>query len=184
MTHRIDIVVGAALFLSTVAGCAGSRYGLEEPSYPGIEVESRVLALRIADPRPVVPTDVALVRPRGSRTLAVAVPRQFVPAAVGRLGAVVAGAGPSLEVVAEVERADVVWAPGGRGATVHVAFTFSVYRGNGELLQRGYGQAAAQVSDDALSPEVVKATALDAFDRYWASEKTLIGINRAIRGQG
>jgi hypothetical protein len=197
MTHSFDFVsslrssVGAVLVAASLMGCAGSRYGLEEPSYPGIEVESRVLTLRIADPRLGVSSEATPVRPRDLRPGAsaatpVALPPQFVPAAAQRLGEVVAGEGPTLEVVAEVDRADVVWSRTSAGTTarVNVAFTFSVYAANGALLQRGSGRAMAQVPGDAVGTDVVRATALEAFDRYWASEQTLVGLNQAIGARG
>jgi hypothetical protein len=72
----------------------------------------------------------------------------------------------------------------GEVTRVLVRLQFEVKVKDGPVLRRAESQASADIPRDEASPEeielVLGATALNAFDRYWANEATLAGLNRDV----
>jgi hypothetical protein len=198
-SHRFSsLLKWTSILLCTGAlmGCAGSRYGLEAASYSDVRVDARSLDLKVADARGVPAVDRAQVKaPQSlgagkSQTVPVGLPQSFKLAAAERLGEIADGDGPKLQVVAEIEQAHLVFASRAQGdvAEIDVEITFSVYDQNGDLVQRGTTNSSGQVAADGATPDdfsaAVEATALNALDKYWAREKTVTALNRAIGTRG
>ena len=110
--------------------------------------------------------------------------------AAERLRDLADGDGPTLEVMVEVARAEVVWSstPEGPSARVHVVIDLTVYDATGAVLQQGRAGAAGAVEADDATPaeltQAVEATALNALDRYFARERTVTALNRALANRG
>jgi hypothetical protein len=76
----------------------------------------------------------------------------------------------------------------GPAAKVLVVIDCSVYDAAGTVLHQGRAGATGAVeAADATPAEItqaVQATALNAFDRYFARDKTVAALNRALEGRG
>jgi len=188
-------LTAALVFAASLMGCAGARYGLEAPSAPADQVDAKAIELRVADVRQLNPVDKRLAAPSGLKAgksvkVPVDLPRGFRMAAAQRLKDIADGDGATVEVVAEVERANVIWAADAEGTTakVDVTITFSVYDQNGGLMQRGSESATGELDGEDADPAelaaAIEATAINAFDQYWAREKTVVGLNQALGGRG
>jgi hypothetical protein len=193
--RTLQQLAAALLFSASLMGCAGARYGLESPSAPAGQVDAKAMELRVADVRQLNPADQRIEAPAriksGSTVKApVNLPKGFRLAAAERLKDIADGSGSTVEVVAEVEQANVIWSADAEGTTakVHVTITFSVYDENGGLMQRGTESATGELDGEDAEPTelaaAVEATALNAFDQYWAREKTVVGLNQALGGRG
>ncbi len=185
-----------ALAAASLMGCAGSRYGLEAPSGSPPEIDAARMELKVIDTRGAPAADrIELSAPARledgeSCRVPVGLTTGYKLAAARRLQGIVDGDGSTLEVLVEVNRAEVEWSstPEGPSARVRVAVDLTVYDANGSVLQRGKSKAEGTVEAGDVTPteltQAVEATALNAFDRYFAREKTVTALNRALGGRG
>jgi hypothetical protein len=187
-----------AILLCTAGlmGCAGSRYGLEAASCSGVDIDARALQFKVADSRGAPAADRAelsvpkQLKAGAALRVPVGLTTKFKVEAARQLSEMADGDGATLEVVTEVNNAEVAWSKQADGdvAKVTVDLTFSVYDDSGNLVQRGSASSTGELSADDASPEeltaAVEATALNALSKYWAREKTVAGLNKALGGQG
>jgi len=185
-----------ALAAASLMGCAGTRYGLQAPSGSPAEVDAARMELKVIDTRGAPAADrVELGAParldtRQSHRVPVGLTTGYKLAAAKRLCDLVDGDGPTLEVLVEVKQAEVEWSstPEGPSAKIHVAIDLTVYDADGDVLQRGEAQSTGTVEAGETTPEeltqAVEATALNAFDHYFAREKTVTALNRALSDHG
>ena len=205
MTHRntscsslLNLCKWTAIALATTSlmGCAGTRYGLEAPSSSPSEIDAAAMELRVIDTRGAPAADRIELSPpahlevRATRRVPVGLTTGYKLAVAQRLRDIVDGDGSTLEVLVEVERAEVEWSatPEGPVAKVRVAVDLTVYDADGGVLQRGKSHAEGRVEAEDATPseltEAVEATALNAFDRYFAREKMVTALNRALANRG
>jgi hypothetical protein len=187
---------GIALAAAILMGCAGSRYGLEAPSSAPAEIDASRMDLKVIDTRGAPAADrVRLGAPagleaQGHSRVPVGLTTGYKLAAAERLRHLVDGDGSALELLVEVERAEVEWSstPEGPAAQVRVAVGLTVYDSDGTVLQRGKSRAEGRVEPGEVTPneltQAVEATALNAFDRYFAREKMVTALNRALGNRG
>lgn len=172
----IAVLTGACV-LALSAGCRVPRHVHDPLEYPETKVTSSALELDVVD-----------ARPRGAvpSVRELSLPQDFAAAARARLASISAGQGPLITVRVGVGAADEVELVDARGEVtrVLVRLQFEVRVKDGPVLRRAESQASADIPRDEASPEeidfVLGATALNAFDRYWANPATLTGLNRDL----
>jgi hypothetical protein len=153
----------------------------EPREYPALKIASRSLELRVVDERP------ANTDPSVRELL---LPDDFEARARARLSTQLSGAGPQLRVVVSLAQLEALEIVDARGEMTRVVCRFEVEIGSGDgpVLRRAETQSNADLPRDEATAEeiatVLDATALDAFDRYFADERTLEALNRDLAAQG
>lgn len=165
------------LGLALVSGCSVPRQVHEPRPYPEIRVDSSRIELHVLDARPGnVPPSVQQL----------ALPVSFSASAQARLNGVLSGHGPALDVTLHVVAADQVELLDARGemTRVRVKLSLEVSVKDGPVLRHAESESSSDLPRDEATDEevafVLEATALDAFDRYFARLDTLLSINRDI----
>jgi hypothetical protein len=167
----------AALSSALASGCRVPREVHEPRPYPQIKLESSAIRVVVLDSRPPVAT------PSEQRLV---LPGDFEANAQRRLTSLLAGHGPSLHVRVQLGAADAVDVLDARGEMTRVVVTldFEVTVASGVQLRTAQSQSSSDLPRDEATPEeinfVLGATALDAFDRYWANPDTLTRLNRDL----
>jgi hypothetical protein len=102
------------------------------------------------------------------------------------LTGLLAGHGPALDVIVHVVAADEAELVDARGemTRVSVKLSLEVSVKDGPVLRHAESGSSSDLPRDEASDEevefVLEATALDAFDRYFANPDTLLTINRDL----
>jgi hypothetical protein len=108
-------------------------------------------------------------------------PASFKAAAEARLRKITGPSGPALKVVARIAQAHSgeVESKKGPMLRVEVELEFQVLAEDGTVIRRGTGASWGAVTEDKADDfdEVLRATWLNAFDQYWASEETITKLN-------
>jgi hypothetical protein len=173
---NLSLCLGLTALAGDVA-CSVPRQVHEPRPYPELRLSSRRLELQVRDQRPRA--DLPSVRQ-------LFLPRSFEPAAKQRLSRLVGERGPALRVTADVVRADEVGLVDARGemTRVLVKLSFEIAVVDGPLLRRAESQSSSDLPRDEATPEevdfVLEATALDAFDRYFAERSTLESLQHDL----
>lgn len=148
--------------------------------YSGLDLACSALELEVVDARPAPPEGV----PRDSKQLSW--PREFEDHARQRLLEMVGGSGPALRIVSRVAAADELELVDARGEMTRVLVTlaFDVQVKDGPMLRHAEAQSVSDIPRHEATPEeidfVLGATAVNAFDRYWASAATVGSLNREL----
>jgi hypothetical protein len=117
-------------------------------------------------------------------------PSDFEARARARLAPHLSGAGPELSVVVSLAQLEAVEIVDARGEMTRVVcrFELEIRSGSGPVLRRAETQSNADLPRDEATTEelavVLDATAIDAFDRYFADERTLQALNRDLAARG
>lgn len=149
----------------------------EPREYPALKIESSALDLRVVDSRPNG-SDPSVVELR--------LPSDFEARARARLQAQLAGQGSELRVVVSLAQLEALEIVDARGEMTRVVcrFELEIGSGSGPVLRRAETQSSADLPRDEANPDeialVLDATAIDAFDRYFADERTLQALNRDL----
>lgn len=175
------VIARAVTAAVVVTGCSAPRRVQEPIEYPAdVKLECSRVKLDVVDPRiPGAPGS-----DPGARQLAW--PATFEAAAQSHLARIVAGQGPALAIAGRVGAADEIELVDARGETTRVSVTlhFDVSLEGGPLVRRAEAHSAYDIPRHEATPEeievVLDATALDAFDRYWANRGTLTSLNREL----
>lgn len=170
-------ILSGALGLALCLGCRVPRHVHDPLEYPETKVTSSAVELDVVDARPkgTVPS---------LRELSL--PPDFAATARARLERIIAGQGPLLDVRVGVGAVDEIELVDARGEVTRIVvrLEFEVRVKDGPVLRSAESQASADIPRDEASPEEVElvlgATALNAFDRYWANPTTLTGLNRDL----
>lgn len=163
-----------------VTACRVPERVHEPREYPALKIASGSLELRVVDERP------ANTDPSVHELL---LPGDFEARARARLSAQLAGAGPELRVVVSLAQLEALEIVDARGEMTRVVCRFEVEigSGSGPVLRRAETQSNADLPRDEATTEevaaVLDATAVDAFDRYFADERTLEALNRDLAAQ-
>jgi len=169
------------LCVMLVAGCRVPARVHEAREYPALKIASRALELRVVDERPSS-TDPGVHE--------LVLPGDFEARARARLSAQLSGAGPELRVVVSLAQLEALEIVDARGEMTRVVcrFEIEIGSGSGPVLRRAETQSNADLPRDEATDEelalVLDATAVDAFDRYFADERTLEALNRDLAAQG
>lgn len=148
--------------------------------YPPIKLSSREVNAVVVDSR-APGTDPTLRQ--------LSMPASFDPEVQERLAALAAGVGPPLGVIVTVLAADEEPIVDARGpmTRVRVRLELEVKLRSGLMLRRATTESRSDLPRDEATPEevafVLDATAIDAFDRYFADADVLAAINREIAAQ-
>jgi hypothetical protein len=159
--------------------CRVSRQVHEPHEYPALKLGASALELRLTDVRPTN-TDPNLQELR--------LPDGFEPRARARLEALLSGAGPQLRVVVSVAPLEALEIVDARGEMTRVVCRLELeMSANGEVLRRAETESHADLPRDEATPEeiafVLDSTVTDAFDRYFADERTLRALDRDLAAQ-
>lgn len=145
--------------------------------YPEIKVRAERFLVKLVDRRFSYLTATGKSLP---------MPEDFVLRAESRLWEVASGQGPVLEVlvlVAGIEETELVDARG-EISRLSVDLNIDVRVVNGESLRRHSVHSQAEIPRrEATEQELqflLRSTALNAFDRFWASQTTASRLNRAL----
>ncbi len=171
------LVIGLWLGASSGLGCRVPREVHEPREYPAIQIHASALELAVVDSRPPG-TD-----PNQQQ---LSLPVDFEAKVQARLGSRLAGTGPAVRVNVGVAAADELAIVDARGemTRVLVRLGIEIKPQDGVVLRRAETQSTSDLPRDEASAEevafVLDATALDAFDRYFADAHTLEGLNREL----
>ena len=152
----------------------------EPREYPELKIASSSLALRVVDSR-------ASSSEPGAQELRL--PGDFEARVRTRLQAQLSGAGPELRVVVSLARLEASEVVDARGEMTRLVcrFELELGAGDGPVLRRAETQSSADLPRDEATPDeiasVLDATAIDAFDRYFANASTLQALNRDLAAQ-
>lgn len=179
---QLSRAVAVSLGLLSGVACSAPRRVQEPIEYPAdAKLECSKLSFEMSDPRlPGVPGAAP-----GARQLAW--PADFEATARGRLARIALGQGPSVVIAGRVGAADESELVDARGEITRVSVTlhFDVSLEEGTLVRRAEAHSSYDIPRHEATAEeieiVLGATALDAFDRYWASRTTLASLNRELR---
>jgi hypothetical protein len=167
-----------ALAMALGALACSSPLQVHEPrQYPPIKLETSDIALAVADDRPS-PADPELRQ--------LVLPADFEGRAQQRLLALVGGQGPALVVTLTVAALDELEIVDMRGemTRVLVRFGIEIRAKDDVVLRRAESQATSDIPRDEATPEeiqgVLDATAIEAFDRYFADAHLLGALNRDL----
>jgi len=178
---RLSLSVAMSLAVLGSAACSAPRRVQAPIEYPAdAKLECSKLTLDMVDPRrpPAVGTEA------GARQLAW--PADFEATARAHLAGIVGAQGPSVVIVGRVAAADEIELVDARGEITRVSVTlhFDVSVEGGTLVRRAEAHSSYDIPRHEATAEeieiVLAATALDAFDRYWASRTTLASLNREL----
>jgi hypothetical protein len=157
------------------------REAHEPLAYPDTKISASSLLLEVIDAR---------AAPTSASERQLLLPQDFEATAQARLARMPSGQGPTLTVNALVSAADVVDLVDARGEMTRVSVTldFEVKVQAGPLLRRAQTESHSDLAREEATPEEVNfllnATALDAFDRYWADPKTSAALNADLAAYG
>lgn len=159
--------------------CRVPRQVHEPREYPHVQIASRGVQLQVLDQRPAQ-TDPTLQE--------LSLPAGFEARARARLEPLLAGAGPELRVVVSVAQLEALELVDARGEMTRVVCRLELEIGaSGSVLRRAETQSTADLPRDEATAEeiavVLDATAIDAFDRYFANQRTLEALNRDLAAQ-
>lgn len=162
--------------------CAGVPREVHEPRpYPETKLDAASIAIEVVDSRPA---------PQSATTRQLLLPSDFESAAQGRLNRMLAGQGPSLQVIAYVNDGTAIDVADERGemTRVLVKLDFEVKVKDGPQLRRAQTESSSDLPRDEATPEeialLLRSTSLDAFDRYWADPKTTSALNGDLNAYG
>jgi hypothetical protein len=164
------------LFLVAL-GCRVPREVHEPLEYPKATLAASALTLRLSDPRPA---------PRGPEQRDLVLPDDFGPSARAHLARLGLSQGPHLIVNASVTRAETRDLVDARGemTRISVDLAFEIGVSGGPTLRRAETHSESDLPRDEATPEeialLLRTTALDAFDRYWANPATERALNRDL----
>jgi hypothetical protein len=169
------LLAGAALV--ALVGCRVPREVHEPREYPPIQIHAQSLDLTLVDSRPGAadPEQRQLSLPAG-----------FEARAEQRLASRLSGSGPAVTVSVGVAAADELPIVDARGEMTRVLVRLAIEIGprDGVVLRRAETQSTSDIPRDEANVEevalVLDATAIDAFDRYFADARVLDGINREL----
>jgi hypothetical protein len=178
----------ATTLCGTLAGCDPAA--LTPAEYPEVKVSTSSFSLELKDPRrklqaPQLPPLSMYKNDKASA--ARALPAGFASSVKQRLSRISSGQGIALIVHTRVRRAEVTFYNDHRGdfTRFDVELEFRLTTENGALLMKGIGaswrELASKDADLKEQARVFEFTALDAFDRYFASEDTLEKLNEQIK---
>jgi hypothetical protein len=169
-------VVALGVALGAFA-CSVPRQVHEPREYPAIRLQTSSIEVGVADDRPS-PTDPALRQ--------LVLPADFEARARQRLLGLVGGQGPALVVTVTVAALDELEIVDIRGemTRVLVRFGIEIRAKDDVVLRRAESQSTSDIPRDEATPEeigvVLDATAIDAFDRYFADAHLLEALNRDL----
>lgn len=165
------------LAVVNLGACSVPREVHEPRHYPEAKVAVSVLDLQVSDARPP---------PSSASERELTLPADFEPTARARLAPLVLGQGPKLTVQVAVAHADAIELVDARGEMTRVSVTldFQVSVQGGPTLRHAETHSDSDLPRDEATPEeilfVLRATALDAFDRYWANPATEAALNKDL----
>jgi hypothetical protein len=165
------------LLLLVAVGCRVPREVHEPLEYPKATLAASALTLRVSDPRPP---------PRGPEQRDLVLPDDFEPTARAHLARLGLSQGPHLVVNVSVTRAETRDLVDARGemTRVSVDLGFEIGVNGGPTLRRADTHSESDLPRDEATPEeialLLRTTALDAFDRYWANPATEHALNRDL----
>jgi len=169
------VVLG--FWLLSSSGCSVPRQAHEPRPYPETRVDASRVELHVQDTQPGnLPPSVQQL----------SLPKSFSASAQARLNGVLAGHGPALDVTVHVLAADEAELLDARGemTRVRVKFGLEVRAEDGPVLRHAESESSSDLPRDEATDDEVEylllATALDAFDRYFANPDTLLSINREL----
>jgi hypothetical protein len=148
--------------------------------YPAIKLDSREVNGVVVDSR-AASTDPTVRR--------LSLPASFDPKLQARLAALASGVGPPLGVIVTVVAADEEPILDARGpmSRIRVRLELEIKLRSGLVLRRATTESRSDLPPEEATPEevdfVLDATAIDAFDRYFADEDVLAAINRDLAAQ-
>jgi hypothetical protein len=166
-----------AVALALALGCRVPRQVHEPRPYPPIKIQSAEVYAVIVDSRPSA---------SDANTRQLSLPQGFEAKVDQRLTMLASGAGAPLGVVITVAAADEVDIVDARGemTRVLVRFELEFKLKNGAVVRRAETQSSSDLPRDEATPEevafVLDATAIDAFDRYFADAAVLTSLNREL----
>jgi hypothetical protein len=149
--------------------------------YPPIKLDSREVNGVVVDARPAAGADPTVRQ--------LSMPAGFDPKVQGRLAALASGVGPPLGVIVTVVVAEEEPIVDARGpmTRIRVRLELEVKMRGGLVLRRATTESRSDLPPDEATPEeiefVLDATAIDAFDRYFADSDVLAAINRELVAQ-
>lgn len=162
------------LLAASLVACASAPREVHEPrAYPETKLAASAVTLEVLDSRPAPSSP-------GERQLLL--PGDFEAVAQARLTRMLTGQGPALQVTAAVSGGEALDIADARGelTRVSVQLDFEVKVQDGPLLRRAQSQSTSDLPRDETTPEeinlLLRSTALDAFDRYWADAKTTAAL--------
>jgi hypothetical protein len=166
-----------AVAVVLVLGCRVPRRVHEPRPYPPVKVASSELYAVIVDSRSSA----------GDPTIRqLSLPQDFEAKVDERLASLASGAGAALGVVITVAAADEMEIVDARGAMTRVLVRFELEfkLKDGLVVRRATTQSTSDLPRDEATPEeiafVLDATAIDAFDRYFADAAVLTSLNREL----
>jgi hypothetical protein len=175
--RRFSFTDARWLVLVVAWGCRVPREVHEPLEYPKATLAASALVLQVSDPRPA---------PRGPERHDLVLPDDFEPTARAHLARLGLSQGPDLVVNVSVTRAETRDLVDARGemTRVSVDLAFEIAVSEGPTLRRADTHSEADLPRDEATPEelavLLRATALDAFDRYWANPATERALNRDL----
>jgi hypothetical protein len=164
-----------------LGACSVPREVHEPLHYPEAKIAASTLDLQVSDARPP---------PRSASQRELTLPADFEATARARLSPLILGQGPKLGVQVAVAHAEAIEIVDARGemTRVSVTFDFEVSVQGGPTLRRAETHSDSDLPRDEATPEellfVLRATALDAFDRYWANPATEAALNKDLAAYG
>jgi hypothetical protein len=175
------VLLGIVLGVSVGPACSAPQRVHAPIEYPpDVRLACSAVDLTVTDPRLPSASGAA----PGARQLGW--PQDFEATARTHLTQVVGGRGPELVIATRVGAADEIELVDARGEVTRVSVTlhFDVSVKGGPVLRRAEAQSSYDIPRAEASPEeievVLSATAVDAFDRYWANPTTLSTLNREL----
>lgn len=165
--------------LTVEAACSAPRRVHDPIQYPEVDLACRSAELSVEDPR----LSGAISAPGAKQLMW---PQTFEAKARAHLGQLVAGTGPALQITTRVGAADELELVDSRGEVTRVSVTlhFDINVVGGSLVRRAEAHSSYDIPRDEATAEelevVLDATALDAFDRYWAAPTTITGLNKEL----
>jgi hypothetical protein len=148
--------------------------------YPPLKLDSREVNGVVVDARPAGADPTV-------RQLSM--PASFDPKVQRRLAGLASGSGPPLGVIVTVVAAEEEPIVDARGpmTRIRVRLELEVKLRGGLVLRRATTESRSDLPPDEATPEevefVLDATAIDAFDRYFADADVLAAINRELAAQ-
>jgi len=172
----------AGLLFAGVAGCASVPREVHEPRpYPETKLSAGSVTLEVVDSRPA---------PTSPEERQLLLPSDFEATALSRLNRMLGGQGPALEVIAYVNDGAALEIADQRGemTRISVKLDFEVKVKDGPQLRRATAESSSDLPRNEATPEeinlLLRSTSLDAFDRYWANDKTTTALNGDLASYG
>jgi hypothetical protein len=169
-----------ALTLALAFGCRVPRQVHEPRQYPPIKLHSPEIYSVVVDSR-------ESGRDPTSRQLVL--PKSFETRVQERLAGLASGAGVPIGVILTVAAADELEIVDARGemTRVLVRLELEIKLRDGAVVRRAETQSTSDLPREEATPEevafVLDATAIDAFDRYFADAAVLTSLNRELEAR-